>query len=53
MSSVAPVAGGSPADRFASVMRAAAGRRLGHEARKLRTEGTTYSSCSPAATTAP
>jgi len=40
MSSVAPVAGGSPADRFARVMRAAAGRRLGHEARKLRAEGT-------------
>jgi NTE family protein len=40
MSSVAPVAGGSPADRFARLMRAAAGRRLGHEARKLRAEGT-------------
>ena len=40
MSSVAPVAGGSPADRFARVMRAAAGRRLAHEARKLRGEGT-------------
>jgi NTE family protein len=40
MSSVAPVAGGSPADRFARLMRAAAGRRLGHEARKLRDEGT-------------
>jgi NTE family protein len=40
MSSVAEVAGGSPADRFARVMRAAAGRRLGHEARKLRAEGT-------------
>jgi NTE family protein len=40
MSSVAPVAGGSPADRFARVMRAAAGRRLAHEARKLRSEGT-------------
>jgi NTE family protein len=39
MSSVAPVAGGSPADRFASLMRAAAGRRLGHEARKLRADG--------------
>jgi NTE family protein len=34
------VAGGSPADRFARLMRAAAGRRLGHEARKLRAEGT-------------
>jgi NTE family protein len=40
MSSVAPVAGGSPADRFAGLMRAAAGRRLAHEARKLRGEGT-------------
>ncbi len=40
MSSVAPMAGGSPADRFAAVMRAAAGRRLGHEARKLRADGT-------------
>ena len=40
MSSVAPVAGGSPADRFARVMRGAAGRRLAHEARKLRGEGT-------------
>jgi hypothetical protein len=37
---VAPVAGGSPADRFARLMRAAAGRRLAHEARKLRGEGT-------------
>jgi NTE family protein len=40
MSSVAPVAGGSPADRFGRLMRAAAGRRLAHEARKLRREGT-------------
>jgi len=40
MSSVAPVSGGSPADRFARLMRAAAGRRLAHEARKLRSEGT-------------
>ena len=40
MSSVAPVAGGSPADHFARLMRAAAGRRLAHEARKLRAEGT-------------
>jgi NTE family protein len=40
MSSVAPIAGGSPADRFAGLMRAAVGRRLGHEARKLREEGT-------------
>ena len=40
MSSVAPVSGGSPADRSARLMRAAAGRRLAHEARKLRGEGT-------------
>jgi NTE family protein len=40
MSSVAPLVGGSPADRFAALMRAAAGRRLGHEARKLRAQGT-------------
>jgi NTE family protein len=39
MSSVAPIAGGSPADRFAGVMRAAVGRRLGREARKLREDG--------------
>jgi NTE family protein len=39
MSSIAQATGGSPADRFAAVMRAAAGRRLGHEARKLRDEG--------------
>jgi NTE family protein len=39
MSSVAAVTGGSPADRFATLMRAAAGRRLGHEARKLREDG--------------
>jgi len=39
MSSVAPIAGGSPADRFARAMRAAVGRRLGHEARKLREAG--------------
>lgn len=39
MSSIAPVAGGSPADRFAGLMRAAIGRRLGHEACKLREDG--------------
>jgi NTE family protein len=39
MSSIAAAAGGSPADRFAALMRAAAGRRLGREARKLRDEG--------------
>jgi NTE family protein len=40
MSSVSQLSGGSPADRFAALMRAAAGRRLGHEAKKLRAEGT-------------
>jgi NTE family protein len=40
MSSVSPIAAGSPADRFAALMRAGAGRRLGHEARKLRAHGT-------------
>ena len=40
MSSVAQATGGSPADRFAAMMRAATGRRLGREARKLREEGT-------------
>ena len=39
MSSMAQAAGGSPADRFAGLMRAQSGRRLGHEARKLRAEG--------------
>lgn len=39
MSSVDRVPGGLPADRVAAVMRAQAGRRLGHEARKLRAEG--------------
>jgi NTE family protein len=40
MSSLVQATGGSPADRFAALMRAAAGRRVGHEARKLREEGT-------------
>ena len=40
MSSLAQATGGSPADRMAAVMRAAAGRRLGHEAGKLRATGT-------------
>jgi NTE family protein len=40
MSSFAAMTGGSPADRFAALMRAAAGRRLGHEAEKLRAAGT-------------
>src|SRR4051794_12482654 len=40
MSSLAQATGGSPADRMAAVMRAAAGRRLGREALKLRKTGT-------------
>ncbi len=40
MSSLVQATGGSPADRFAALMRAAAGRRVGREARKLRSEGT-------------
>jgi NTE family protein len=40
MSSLAQATGGSPADRMAAIMRSAAGRRLGHEARKLRASGT-------------
>ena len=40
MSSLAQATGGSPADRMAAIMRGAAGRRLGHEARKLREAGT-------------
>jgi NTE family protein len=39
MSCVDRVPGGSPADRVAALMRGQAGRRLGHEARKLRAEG--------------
>jgi NTE family protein len=40
MSSQAIGGGGGPAGRLAAVMRASAGRRLGHEVRKLREEGT-------------
>jgi NTE family protein len=40
MSSLAQVSGGSPGDRIGAFMRGLAGRRLGHEARKLREEGT-------------
>jgi NTE family protein len=41
MSSVADaLKGGRPAERVVALMRAAAGRRLGHEARKLREAGT-------------
>jgi NTE family protein len=40
MSSLAQISGGSPGDRAAALMRAAAGRRLGREARKLRDSGT-------------
>src|SRR3954471_7827936 len=40
MSSRVRAAGGGPVNRVAGAMRAAAGRRLGHEVRKLREEGT-------------
>jgi NTE family protein len=40
MSSLSQVTGGSPGDRVGALMRAAAGRRLGREARKLRDAGT-------------
>jgi NTE family protein len=40
MSSLAQATGCSPADRMAAVMRAAAGRRLGREAQRLREAGT-------------
>ena len=40
MSSLAQATGGSPSDRMGAIMRAAAGRRLGHEARKQRESGT-------------
>src|SRR4051795_121598 len=40
MTSLAQATGGSPADRAAALMRAASGRRLGRELRKLREEGT-------------
>jgi NTE family protein len=41
MSSIADaMKGGSPGDRVAAIMRAASGRRLGHEAAKLRAAGT-------------
>jgi NTE family protein len=40
MSSTAEAAGGTPAERVGAVMRGMSGRRLGHEAAKLRAEGT-------------
>lgn len=40
MSSLAQISGGSPGDRVGALFRAFAGRRLGHEARKLRDSGT-------------
>jgi hypothetical protein len=40
MSSLPQLSGGSPGDRVGALMRAFAGRRLGHEARKLRDTGT-------------
>lgn len=40
MSSLAAAAGGSPAERLGALLRGVTGRRLGHEARKLREAGT-------------
>ena len=40
MSSLAQITPRSPADRMAAMMRRTAGRRLGHEAKKLRARGT-------------
>jgi NTE family protein len=39
-SSMAEAMGGTPAERMGAIVRSASGRRLGHEARKLRDEGT-------------
>jgi NTE family protein len=39
-SSMAEALGGTPAERVGALMRGVSGRRLGHEARKLREEGT-------------
>jgi NTE family protein len=39
-SSLAEAMGGTPAERVGALMRGVSGRRLGHEARKLRDEGT-------------
>src|SRR4051794_33591331 len=39
-SSLAGAMGGTPAERVGALMRGMSGRRLGHEARKLRAEGT-------------
>jgi NTE family protein len=39
-SSLAETMGGTPAERIGGLVRGASGRRLGHEARKLRAEGT-------------
>jgi NTE family protein len=39
-SSAAEAMGGTPAERIGAVVRGLSGRRLGHEARKLRAEGT-------------
>jgi NTE family protein len=40
MSSLADVTPRNPGDRVAAMMRKSAGRRLGHEAKKLRAKGT-------------
>jgi NTE family protein len=49
MSSLAPALGGSPSDRLAALMRRGTGRRLGHEARKLREAGTRVAIFQPSA----
>jgi NTE family protein len=48
-SSLAPLEGRTPWARMAAIARAQAGRRLGHEARKLRAEGTEVLLVQPAA----
>jgi NTE family protein len=49
MSSLAQATGGSPSDRLAALMRVGTGRRLGHEARKLREQGTRVVTFQPSA----
>ena len=39
-SSVAEIVGGTPGERIGGLVRSASGKRLGHEARKLRAQGT-------------
>jgi NTE family protein len=49
MSAAAEAAGGGPVQRAAGVFRGVAGRRLGHELRKLRAEGTQVIALQPTA----